>query len=213
MVPPRPAPRLYLITPPVGDLASFGRALAAALDAGDVAAVLLRLADSDERTLVNRAKAIAAIVQPRDIALLIDGRSDIAIRAGADGAHLSGIEALTAALSALKPDRIAGSGGLRSRHDAMLAAEAGADYAMFGEPDHSGNRPAFDTVLERIAWWAELFQLPCIGYAASLDEVGALAQAGADFIALGSWIWTEAPADSVAAAAGRLAETVESRSR
>ena len=214
MVPPRPAPRLYLITPPVGDLASFGRALAAALDTGDVATVLLRLADSDERTLVNRAKAIAAIVQPRDIALLIDGRSDIAIRAGADGAHLSGIEALTAALSALKPDRIAGSGGLRSRHDAMLAAEAGADYAMFGEPDRSGgqgnqgNRPAFDTVLERIAWWAELFQPPCVGYAANLDEVGALAQAGADFVALGDWIWTDAPAASVMAAIDRLAQPV-----
>ena len=212
MVPPRPAARLYLITPPLGDPASFGRALAAALDAGDVAAVLLRLADSDERTLVNRAKAIAAIVQPRDIALLVDGRADVAIRAGADGAHLTGIEALTAALGALKPDRIAGSGGLRSRHDAMLAAEAGADYAMFGEPDHSGgqgnqgNRPAFDTVLERIAWWAELFQSPCVGYAANLDEVDALAQAGADFVALGDWIWTEAPADSVAAAAGRLAQ-------
>ena len=215
MVPPRPAPRLYLITPPLGDPASFGRALAAALDAGDVAAVLLRLADSDERTLVNRAKAIAAIVQPRDIALLVDGRADVAIRAGADGAHLTGIAALTAALGALKPDRIAGSGGLRSRHDAMLAAEAGADYAMFGEPDRSGgqggqgnqgNRPAFDTVLERIAWWAELFQPPCVGYAANLDEVGALAQAGADFIALGDWIWTDAPADSVAAAAGRLAQ-------
>ena len=208
MVPPRPSPRLYLITPPLGDPASFGRALAAALDTGDVATVLLRLADSDERTLVNRAKAIAAVVQPRDIALLVDGRADIAIRAGADGAHLTGIAALTAALGALKPDRIAGSGGLRSRHDPMLAAEAGADYAMFGEPDHSGNRPAFDTVLERIAWWAELFQLPCIGYAANLDEVGALAQAGADFIALGDWIWTDAPADSVEAAAGRLAQPV-----
>jgi len=208
MVPPRPAPRLYLITPPVGDSETFARELAAALDAGDVAAVLLRLADGDERTLINRTRAIAAIVQPRDIALLVDGRADIAIRAGADGAHLTGIEALTAALDALKPDRIAGSGGLRSRHDAMLAAEAGADYAMFGEPDHSGNRPAFDTVLERIAWWAELFQLPCIGYAANLDEVGALAQAGADFIALGDWIWTDAPADSVAAAAGRLAQPV-----
>jgi thiamine-phosphate pyrophosphorylase len=212
MVPPRPAPRLYLITPPLGDPASFGRALAAALDAGDVAAVLLRLEDSDERTLVNRTKAIAAIVQPRDIALLLDGRADIAIRADADGAHLTGIEALTAALDALKPDRIAGSGGLRSRHDAMLAAEAGADYAMFGEPDHSGghgnqgNRPAFDIVLERLTWWAELFQPPCVGYAANLDEVGPLAQAGADFVALGDWIWTDAPADSVMAAAGRLAQ-------
>jgi thiamine-phosphate pyrophosphorylase len=215
MTPQRPRQRIYLITPPVGDPASFGRALAAALDAGDVAAVLLRLEDSDERTLVNRAKAIAAIVQPRDIALLLDGRADIAIRADADGAHLTGIEALTAALDALKPDRIAGSGGLRSRHDAMLAAEAGADYAMFGEPDHSGgqggkgnqsNRPAFDIVLERLTWWAELFQPPCVGYAANLDEVGPLAQAGADFVALGDWIWTDAPADSVMAAAGRLAQ-------
>ena len=207
MTPQPPRQRIYLITPPVGDSETFARALAAALDAGDVAAVLLRLQDSDERTLVNRAKAIAAVVQPRDIALLLDGRPDIAIRAGSDGAHLTGIAALTAALGALKPDRIAGAGGLRSRHDAMLAAEGGADYVMFGEPDR-GNRPAFDTVLERIDWWAELFQLPCVGYAANLDEVGALAQAGADFIALGDWIWTDAPADSVAAAAGRLAQPV-----
>ncbi|MGA2311700.1 MAG: thiamine phosphate synthase [Xanthobacteraceae bacterium] len=214
MTPQPPRQRIYLFTPPVGDPQSLARALAAALDAGDVAAVLLRLADSDERTLVNRAKAIAAVVQPRDIALLVDGRADIAIRAGADGAHLTGIAALAAALGALKPDRIAGAGGLRSRHDAMLAAEAGADYAMFGEPDRSGgqgnqgNRPAFDTVLERIAWWAELFQPPCVGYAANLDEVGALAQAGADFVALGDWIWREAPADSVAAAIDRLAQPV-----
>ncbi len=212
MTPPPPRQRIYLITPPVGDSETFARALAAALDAGDVAAVLLRLQDSDQRTLVNRTKAIAAVVQPHDIALLLDGRADIAIRAGADGAHLTGIAALTAALGALKPDRIAGAGGLRSRHDAMLAAEAGADYAMFGEPDrqagqgNQGNRPAFETVLERIAWWAELLQPPCVGYAANLDEVGALAQAGADFIALGDWIWTDAPADSVAAAAGRLAQ-------
>ncbi len=207
MTPPPPRQRIYLITPPVGDPQAFARALAAALDAGDVAAVLLRLEHSDERTLVNRAKAIAAIVQPRDIALLLDGHPDIAIRAGADGAHLTGIDALTAALGALKPDRIAGAGGLRSRHDAMLAAEAGADYVMFGEPDRSGNRPAFDTVLEWLNWWADLFQCPCVGYAASPDEVGPLALAGADFIALGDWTWSEAPADFVAAAA-RLAQRV-----
>ncbi len=212
MSPQPPRQRIYLITPPVGDGDTFAPSLAAALDAGDVAAVLLRLQDSDERTLVNRTKAIAAVVRRRDIALLVNGRADIAIRAGADGAHLTGIAALTAALGALKPDRIAGAGGLRSRHDAMLAAEAGADYVLFGEPDRSGgqggqgNRPAFDTVLERIAWWAELFQPPCVGYAANLDEVGALAQAGPDFIALGDWVWREAPADSVAAAAGRLAQ-------
>lgn len=208
-----PTPRLYLVTAPLGDTAAFARELPAALAAGDVAAVLLRLAEADERTLINRAKEIAAIVQPREIALLLDGRPEIVARAGADGAHLSGIEALNAALATLKPERIAGAGGLASRHDAMLAGEAGADYAMFGEPDRAGRRPPLDAVLERIEWWAKLFQPPCIGYAAHLDEVAPLAQAGADFVALGEWVWTHAqgPAAAVAAAAGELAAPVAGR--
>jgi thiamine-phosphate pyrophosphorylase len=202
--PPR---RLYLVTPQLGDPASFLGDIDAALAAGDIAAILLRLEESDERTLVNRAKAVAAAVQRRDIAVLLDGYPELAARAGVDGAHLTGIEALTAALGALKPDRIAGSGGLRSRHDAMLAGEAGADYVMFGEPDRRGGRPTFDAIEERLNWWSELFQAPCVGYAASLDEVTPLAQAGADFVALGDWIWTraKAPASVIADAAGRLA--------
>jgi thiamine-phosphate pyrophosphorylase len=189
------------------------------LSAGDVAAVLLRLADADERSLTNRAKAVAAVVQRRDIALLLDGRPEMVGRAGADGAHLAGIEAFTAALPSLKPDRIAGAGGLRSRHDAMLAGEHGADYVMFGEPpfyppprageDKEGaRRPPFDIVEERVKWWADLVELPCIGYAASADEVRPLAQAGADFVALGDWIWThpQGPAAAVAATAQTLAE-------
>jgi len=169
---------------------AFTRDLDAVLAAGDIAAVLLRLEDSDERTLISRAKTIAAIVQRRDIAVLLDGRPEIAARAGVDGAHLTGTEALTAAIGTLKPDRIAGAGGLRSRHDAMLAGESGADYVMFGEPDRRGNRAPFEAILERVGWWAEVFEPPCAGYAASLDEVALLAQAGADFIALGDWIWT-----------------------
>jgi thiamine-phosphate pyrophosphorylase len=208
----RPRSRLYLFTPQLDDTTSFAGALDAALTAGDVAAVLLRLGDADERTLVNRAKSIGAVVQRRDIALLLDGRPDIVGRAGADGAHLNGIEALRGALGGLKPDRIAGVGGLRSRHDAMLAAEANPDYVMFGEPDRRGNqakRPEFPAVVERVEWWAELFQLPCIGYAAAADEIRPLAKAGADFVALGEWIWQEpggaetavaAAADNVAAA-------------
>jgi thiamine-phosphate pyrophosphorylase len=186
-----PPPRLYLYTPALGDPAAFVRALDAALDAADVAAVLLRLADSDERTLINRAKAIAPAVQRRDVALVLDGHAEIAARVGADGAHLSGIESFVAAITALKPDRIAGAGGLRSRHDAMLAAENGADYVMFGEPDRRGGRPDFEAIEERVTWWAEILEVPCIGYAASLDEVGALARAGADFVALGEWLWQE----------------------
>jgi thiamine-phosphate pyrophosphorylase len=210
MNPQRPRPRLYLVTPALDDTASFATALDAALDAGDVAAVLLRLADADERALINRAKAAAAIVQRRDIALLLDGRPEIVGRVGADGAHIAGIEAFAAALATLKPDRIAGAGGLRSRHDAMLAAETGADYVMFGDPDRRGHRPPFDAIEEQVRWWAELVVIPCIGYAAHADEVTPLAQAGVDFVALGDWIWThpDGVAAAVAAAAGGLAEPV-----
>ena len=98
-------------------------------------------------------------------------------RAGADGAHLTGMAAFTAALEQLKPERIAGVGGLATRHDAMVAAEAGADYVMFGEPDAAGERPAFDAIEERIAWWAEVFEAPCVGYAA-VDRRGRAAGEG-----------------------------------
>jgi len=201
-------PRLCLVTPRLADTAALTREIGDAITAGDVAAVLLRLEASDERTLINRAKAMAAAVQRRDAALLLDGHAEIVARTGADGAHLTGVPALTDALGALKPDRIAGAGGLHNRHDAMLAGEAGADYVMFGEPDHLGGRPSLDALVERLEWWAELFQPPCIGYAANLDEVSPLTQAGADFVALGDWIWTHAqgPTAAVKAAAGRLAE-------
>jgi thiamine-phosphate pyrophosphorylase len=193
--PDTPRQRLYLFTPRLDDTASFLRDIEAALAAADIAAVLLRLAETDERTLIDRAKAMAAAVQRRDVALLLDGHPEFAARAGADGAHITGIEPFAAALALLKPDRIAGAGGLRSRHDAMLAAETGADYVMFGEPEHErrrdGRRMPFEELLERLTWWADLVELPCVAYAASLDEVGALAQTGADFIALGEWIWTE----------------------
>jgi len=94
----------------------------------------------------------------------------------------------------------------------MLAAEAGADYVMFGEPDENRNRPSFDAVVERVAWWAEVFEIPCVGFAATLDEVQPIAAAGADFVAVGDCIFADARgcAAAVADAARRLAlpETV-----
>jgi thiamine-phosphate pyrophosphorylase len=203
----RPRQRLYLITPLVDDAASFAPELEPALGNGDVAAVLLRLAQGGERSLIERVKTIGAAVQSRDIALVVDGHPEIVARAGADGSHLTGITTFAAALAALKPDRIAGAGGLRSRHDAMLAAETGADYVMFGESGRDGRRPAFEETQERLTWWAELFEIPCAAYAASKDEFAPLAHTGADFLALGDWIWS-APggaADAIAAAAQRLA--------
>jgi thiamine-phosphate pyrophosphorylase len=200
---PRPAPRLYLVTPRLDETAGFDLLLAQALDAGDVAAVLLRLADADERSLINRAKALCPVAQDKGAALLLDGRADLVARAGCDGAHLTGLAAFTEALDRLKPDRIAGCGGLATRHDAMVAAEAGADYVMFGEPDETGARPSFAAVEERVAWWAEVFEFPCVGYAASPAEVRPLAEAGADFVALGDWLWRD-PQGAVAVAARDL---------
>jgi thiamine-phosphate pyrophosphorylase len=203
---PRPAPRLYLVTPRVEDATAFSAHLAAALAAGDVAAVLLRLAEADERTLINRAKAVAALVQDKGAALLIDGHADLVARAGADGAHLTGIAEFTAAIEQLKPERIVGVGGLSTRHDAMAAAEAGADYVMFGEPDDAGERPAFPAIEQRVAWWAEVFEAPCVGFAAAPEEVASLVKAGADFVALGDWLWRDPPtiAARLADAAGEL---------
>jgi thiamine-phosphate pyrophosphorylase len=153
--------------------------------------VLLRFAEADERTLINRAKALASPVQDRGAALLLDGRFELVARAGADGAHLNGIADFAGALETLKPQRIVGVGGLASRHDAMLAAEQGADYVMFGEPDAAGQCPSFAAVEERVSWWADVFEIPCVGYCESLDTISPLVAAGADFVALGNVVWRD----------------------
>lgn len=203
---PRPRPRLYLIAGPACDADALAQALGPAA-AADVAAVLLRPPPSaNQRDVLAAVQAVAPAVQNRGAALLIEGHAGLVARMGADGAHLAGFAALKAALPALKPDYIAGAGGLKTRHDAMLASEAGADYVMFGEPDAAGQRPSFPAVLERVAWWSEIFEPPCVGFAASLEELAALAQAGADFIALGDVVWNDAqgPAAVLTAAAERL---------
>ena len=207
--PRRPVPRLYLVTPQVADPAGLEHLLAQALGAADIAAVLLRLQGTDDRSQVNLAKALAPTVQDKGAALLLDGHPHLAARAGADGAHLTGTEALTAALATLKPARIAGCGGLETRHDAMFAAESGADYVMFGEPDENGNRPSFDAIADRVAWWAEVFEIPCVGFAASLDEVEPLATLGVDFIAVGDCVFGDGRGcfAALADAARRLART------
>jgi thiamine-phosphate pyrophosphorylase len=197
--------RLYLVTPVLDDARAAAELLAPALAAADVAAVLLRLAAADERTLINRIKEIAPPVQQRGTALVVDGHAGLVARAGADGAHLDGIAAVREAIGALKPERIVGAGGLASRHDAMLAAEAGADYVMFGEPDPTGKRPSFEAICERVEWWTDVFEIPCVAYAASLAEIGDLA--AAEFIALGPAILADprGAAAAVADAAARLA--------
>lgn len=199
----RAVPRFYLVTPPVSEPAAFTAQLMPVIEAADVAAVLLRLADADERTLINRLKHVVPSVQDRGIALIIEGRPKIVARSGADGSHLDGIEAFSAAIETLKPERIAGAGGLGTRHDAMVAAESGADYVLFGSIEEAAN-------IERVAWCAEVLELPCVAFARSEAEVTPLVEAGADFVAL-DYIWREPgrAAELLAAAARhmRLPET------
>jgi thiamine-phosphate pyrophosphorylase len=184
-------PRLYLVTAPLSDTAALADALPAAIAAADVAAILLRLEPGDERTQIDRIKTLAGPVQQLGVALLVAGDPDLAARGGADGVHLADPDALKTALSRLKPERIAGVGGLHSRHDAMVAGEAGADYVMFGEPDAHGRRPSFTAITERVAWWSQLIEIPCVAWAERIEEIGDLCAAGADFIALGDAVFAD----------------------
>src|SRR5688572_30699007 len=163
------AARLYLVTPPVKDAAGFATTLKASLAVADVAAVLLRLVPGDESELVNCIRLLASVTEENGTALVLDGNVDLAKRSGSDGAHVTGIHALEGAVGRLKPGLIVGSGGMTTRHDAMLAAEAGADYVLFGEPDLNGERPSLGAIEDRVAWWAEVFEPPCVGYATKLD--------------------------------------------
>jgi len=184
-------PRLYLATPVVDDPALLMANLPGLLAAADVAAVLLRLKPTDQRTMISRVKTLAPVIQDGGAALLLDGHVELVARAGADGAHLTGIEAMEDAMPTLKPDRIAGVGGLTTRHDSMAAGEAGADYVLFGEPDSKGQRPSVEAIAERLQWWAELFEPPCVGFAASREEAHEFAAAGADFVLVGDFIWND----------------------
>ena len=185
-VPSRPAPRLYLATPEIDDPSQLVMTLLPdALAAADVAAVHGAALGSDPRTLISRIKVLAPAIQNSGAAVLLDGHADLVARSGADGAHLNGIEALQEAMPSLKPDRIVGVGGLSTRHDSMVAGETGADYVLFGEPDKTGDRPSADAIADRLAWWAELFEPPCVGYAANINEAQTFAASGADFILVG----------------------------
>jgi thiamine-phosphate pyrophosphorylase len=134
----------------------------------------------------------------------------LAARLGADGVHVAGDgEDLIEAIKSLKPERIVGAGSLRTRDEAMTAGEIGADYVMFGEP-HGGAQTrglaSLVSLTERVVWWAEIFETPCVAYADTIAAAGPLAEAGADFVALGDAIWdSSSPAAAVREAYGLVA--------
>lgn len=184
--------RLMLVTPPVADAEAFAFRLMQAFAGGDVAAVLLRLTDGDDRSRIERIKRLAGPVQSNNVALVVEASAVIATRGGADGVHLTqGPEAIAEARSSLRDERIIGAGGLRARHDAMDVGEAGVDYVMFGEPRPDGSMPPLPAVIERTSWWAEIFETPCVAYVPDVDAIVPLVETGAEFVALGEWAFAE----------------------
>ncbi|MBK1667738.1 hypothetical protein CKO28_06785 [Rhodovibrio sodomensis] len=201
--PQDPLARLYLTVP-----AGIGAdALAAALDGGDVAAVLLPADAGPE---------LIAATQERDVAALLADDAAAAKRLGADGVHLNPGGKVKAARKAVGDDRIVGMHCAQSRHAAMMAGEAGADYVAFTapEPDRGPPETAHDAEhSSNFTWWQAVMEIPCVAMAAagaapvSLDDVTPLVAAGADFVALETAVWdhAEGPAAGVAAANARIA--------
>ncbi|MGD1015554.1 MAG: thiamine phosphate synthase [Roseiarcus sp.] len=202
-----PLCRLYLITPPLSgaDLAAFAPRFTEALGAGDIASALARVAMTARGEAKRILQPLVELATARDVAALIESDARLAQRVGADGAHVSGVgDELAEGLASLHPGRIVGAGGLRSRDDAMRAGEAGADYVMFGEPRRDGFAPPLAETLERVAWWAEIFETPCVAFAGALDAVAPLTTAGADFIALADAVWLAPSAAAAVAEAQAL---------
>ena len=189
------APRLFLITPKLADAAAFAPHLAAALEAADVACLLLRANDRDDHTIKALVRDLAPMAQGRGAAVLVEQSARLAARLDVDGVQIEGTgEELDAALQTLRPHKIVGAGGLAGRDAAMSAGEAGVDYLMFGGPETSLTA---DAILEDVAWWAGIFNVPCVGYARHPGDAAGLAAAGAEFVALCEGLWdrpAEAPA-------------------
>ncbi|HSM19453.1 MAG TPA: thiamine phosphate synthase [Hyphomicrobiales bacterium] len=201
-------PRLYLLLPPEFVPAELAPGLAEVLVMNEVASVLLWLSTEDDRFWTQAAEILLPVCHASGVPLLLGGDANRAARLGADGVHLEAeAAALSAARKAHAPGLIIGAGGIASRHQAMLAAESGADYVLFGAADPARDRPVAATaILNLTEWWSELFQVPCVAQADSLDEAQALIQAGADFIAAGGLVWADAagPAAAVRALADAL---------
>lgn len=184
--------RLYLITPPTIDLRTFPDLLAAALDAGDVAAVQLRLKEAGDVAWHAAIDALRPIAQSRGVAFLLNDRADLARKTGSDGVHL-GQEDIPApqARALIGPELMLGVTCKGSRDLAMRAGEDGADYVAFGAFYQSGSKQVTQTIPPDILrWWSELMELPCCAIGGiTVENCAPLVRAGADFLAVIAAVW------------------------
>lgn len=211
VVPPRPPCRLYLITPPaIPDPAAFAATLGEALDAGDVAALQIRLKDVDDAAILDAVATLAPVARARGVAVILNDRPDLAARTGCDGVHVGQSDASYAeARRVMGPDAMIGVTCHDSRELAMDAAEAGADYVAFGaffptDTKATAHRPD----MEILGIWQETVETPCVAIGGVTPANAAdLARAGADFVAVSSAVWNapEGPAAAVRAFNAALA--------
>lgn len=206
--PKRERARLYLITPPqIDDIAGFAAALDEACEGGDIACVQLRLKSGeavDEAATRAVAGTVLANLQERGIAVLINDSPALAIELGADGVHLGQMDmSVKEARRILGSEAIIGATCKNSRHHAMEAGEAGADYVAFGAfyptTTKAGATPADPDLL---SFWQEAMVLPCVAIGGITVENGEpLVRAGADFLAVSAGVWTHAEGPRAAVAA------------
>jgi thiamine-phosphate pyrophosphorylase len=204
------------VTPERLDPGPFGALLERALDAGDVAAVQLRLKSASDDDIRRAARALMPLAQRRGAAFILNDRPDLAAELGADGVHIGADDMPYAKARALVgPDAIVGVSCYASRHDAMEAAEAGADYVAFGAffPTRT-KEPRAQADVELLSWWSELMTVPCVAIGGITPENCApLIRAGADFLAVVSAVWEHpgGPAAAVAAFNRAIAEALADR--
>ena len=203
--------RLYLITPPaLPDLAAFAEALGRALDAGDVAALQIRLKGAPDDAVLRATEAILPVAQPRGVAVLMNDRMDLAKRTGCDGVHLGqGDGDPVAARKLLGPEATIGVTCHASRHLAMEAGEAGADYVAFGAFFPTDTKEVVHKAEpEILEWWSEMFEIPCVAIGGiTAANCAPLVRAGADFLAVIGAVWNhpEGPAAGVRAMEAAIA--------
>lgn len=194
--------RLYLVTPPVIDIRSFLETFEAALGAGDVACVQLRLKGVSDEAVLVAAEALLPIARAHDVTFLINDRPDLAKVAGADGVHIGQGDA-----SYEEARSIVGDGGVvgvtchNSRHLAMVAGEKDADYVAFGAffPTKT-KQPKTRADLGLLRWWSHLMTIQCVAIGGiTVDNAGPVIAAGADFIAVSAGVWEHpsGPVDAV----------------
>ncbi len=185
--------RIYLITPPALDPASFADTLAAALDAGDVGAVQLRLKDVSDDALKRAIDILRPVSQSRGVAFLMNDRPDLAVSHGCDGAHVGQEDTPAPIARKILGDLTMGVTCHDSRHLAMEAGEAGADYVAFGAFFPTTTKDASPANIETLQWWADMMELPVVAIGGiTAANCAPLVRAGADFLAVVGAVWNHA---------------------